>query len=101
MWSIPADSHSAKVLPADFVHPLTLCCKKSNGSRSLKLLPIYPSAPGIDGFSNVNRTHIEAALPVLKRNGVPYLVHAEIVDDDIQPQVCTQLLDVQIVLFSP
>ncbi|KAA6420022.1 MAG: allantoinase [Trebouxia sp. A1-2] len=41
---------------------------------------------GIDGFSNVNRTHIEAALPVLKRNGAPYLVHAEIVDDDTQPQ---------------
>ncbi len=42
---------------------------------------------GIDGFSNVNRTHIEAALPVLKRNGVPYLVHAEIVGDDTEPQV--------------
>lgn len=26
-------------------------------------------------------THIEAALPVLKRNGVPLLVHAEVVDD--------------------
>ena len=26
-------------------------------------------------------THIEAALPVLKRNGVPFLVHAEVVDD--------------------
>ena len=48
----------------------------------------------------MNRTHIEAALPVLKRNGVPYLVHAEIVDDDVQLQVCTQLIDVWNVPFS-
>ncbi|KAL0052815.1 hypothetical protein WJX82_008241 [Trebouxia sp. C0006] len=46
----------------------------------------FMSPAGIDGFSNVNRTHIEAALPVLKRNGVPYLVHAEIVGDDTEPQ---------------
>lgn len=36
---------------------------------------------GIEGFTNVAHTHIEAALPVLKRNGVPLLVHAEVVDD--------------------
>ena len=29
----------------------------------------------------MNRSHIEAALPVLKQNGVPYLIHAEIVAD--------------------
>lgn len=36
---------------------------------------------GIEGFTNVAHTHIEAALPILKRNGVPLLVHAEVVDD--------------------
>ena len=36
---------------------------------------------GISGFSNVNQTDIEAALPILKRNGVPYLIHAEIPED--------------------
>ena len=41
---------------------------------------------GIEGFTNVAHTHIEAALPVLKRNGVPMLVHAEVVDDR-EPQV--------------
>jgi len=37
--------------------------------------------------SAMSTGHIEAALPVLKRNGAPYLVHAEIVDDDTEPQV--------------
>lgn len=41
---------------------------------------------GIEGFTNVAHTHIEAALPVLKRNGVPMLVHAEVVDER-EPQV--------------
>ena len=41
---------------------------------------------GISGFSNVNRTDIEAALPIMKRNGVPYLIHAEL-PEDIETQV--------------
>ncbi len=57
----------------------------SEFASTLTKLSIYPA--GIEGFSNVNRTHIEAALPVLKRNGVPYLIHAEIVDEDTEPQV--------------
>ena len=45
---------------------------------------------GIEGFTNVAHTHIEAALPVLKRNGVPLLVHAEVVDDRA-PKACLPL----------
>lgn len=49
-----------------------------NGALGFKS---FMSPAGIEGFSNVNRSHIEAALPVLKQNGVPYLIHAEIVAD--------------------
>src|SRR5271156_5187114 len=34
--------------------------------------------PGIDGFSMVNRTQLEAALPAVARSGLPLLTHAEL-----------------------
>ena len=56
-----------------------------NGDVATKDMPIA-CCSGISGFSNVNRTDIEAALPVLKLNGVPYLIHAEL-PEDIEAQV--------------
>ena len=77
-------------LRTDCLHELYLTCKllwRESASKTNQIEAALLCCTGIDGFSNVNRTHIEAALPVLKRNGVPYLVHAEIVGDDTEPQV--------------
>lgn len=38
---------------------------------------------GIDDFPNATRTELDLAMPLLKRCGVPLLVHAELVDGDI------------------
>ena len=43
-------------------------------------------AAGMSDFPNVSISHIQAALPVLQRMGVPLYIHAELVDDR-QPQV--------------
>ncbi len=78
-------------LRTDCLHDLYLTCKllwRESASKTNQIEAALLCCTGIDGFSNVNRTHIEAALPVLTRNGAPYLVHAEIVgDDDTEPQV--------------
>jgi allantoinase len=34
--------------------------------------------PGIDGFTMVNRSQLEAAMPVVAKTGLPLLVHAEL-----------------------
>ncbi|HEY6392555.1 MAG TPA: allantoinase AllB [Bryobacteraceae bacterium] len=34
--------------------------------------------PGIDGFTMVNRTHLEAAMPLVAKTGLPLLTHAEL-----------------------
>ena len=39
----------------------------------------FMAPSGINDFPNVSRIHIEAALPLLKRKGVPLYVHAETV----------------------
>ena len=38
---------------------------------------------GIDDFDTVLEEDIVSALPFLKRNGLPYYVHAEIPDDTL------------------
>lgn len=37
--------------------------------------------PGIDDFGTVLEKDIVAALPFLRQQGVPYYVHAELVDE--------------------
>ena len=54
---------------------------------------------GISGFSNVNRTDIEAALPILKRNDAPYLIHAEIPEDI--PTNVSHHISLLMSLFTP
>eukprot|EP00967_Tisochrysis_lutea_P068221 scaffold89263_cov18-Tisochrysis_lutea.AAC.3 len=46
---------------------------------------------GINDFPNVDAKAIAAALPFLKKAGVPFFVHAELVSDIPKPQVrsCT------------
>lgn len=41
----------------------------------------------MDDFGNVSVADLAAALPVIKELGVPLLVHAELVDHDVPPQV--------------
>ncbi|KAK9811373.1 hypothetical protein WJX72_002753 [[Myrmecia] bisecta] len=41
----------------------------------------FMSPSGINDFENVARPDIEGALPFVKEQGVPYYLHAEIVDD--------------------
>ena len=40
---------------------------------------------GIDDFPQVDETHMRAAIPLLARYGVPYLVHAELDRDNTPP----------------
>lgn len=50
-------------------------------------MPPSPCSPslraGIDDFDNVSVQDVAAALPVIKALGVPLLVHAELVDEDV------------------
>jgi len=41
----------------------------------------FMSPSGIDDFPNVGARDIAAALPFLKKHGVPFYVHAEFVSD--------------------
>ncbi|KAL3162052.1 hypothetical protein ABBQ38_009118 [Trebouxia sp. C0009 RCD-2024] len=68
----------AGLIPENAHDPALLQSLVEQGAAGFKS---FMSPAGISGFSNVNRTDIEAALPVLKRNGVPYLVHAELPED--------------------
>lgn len=43
----------------------------------------FMSPSGIDDFPHVTPDDVAAALPVIRALGVPLLVHAELVDDDI------------------
>lgn len=40
---------------------------------------------GLDEFPQVNATHISQAIPILAKYDVPYLIHAELDDDDSEP----------------
>ncbi|KDD72127.1 hypothetical protein H632_c3822p0, partial [Helicosporidium sp. ATCC 50920] len=43
----------------------------------------FLSPSGMDDFENVSPADVAAALPLLKALGVPLMLHAEIVDDDV------------------
>ena len=48
-------------------------------------LKAFLPPPGTEEFSNVNRTPIEAAVPLLRARGLPLLVHAEL-EGPVPPQ---------------
>ena len=69
-WHVPALARPAK-------HP---------SSPEEKAGPLCKSTclhAGIDDFDNVSVADVAAALPVIKGLGVPLLIHAELVDDDV------------------
>lgn len=47
----------------------------------------FLSPSGMDDFENVSPADVAAALPLLKALGVPLMLHAEIVDDDVPEEV--------------
>ncbi|KAL6782503.1 DAL1 [Auxenochlorella protothecoides x Auxenochlorella symbiontica] len=52
------------------------------GARGFKS---FLSPSGMAAFPNVSLADVAAAIPVLKRLGAPYLLHAELVDGDVPP----------------
>jgi allantoinase len=53
-----------------------------DGVAGYKSFLIYP---GCDGFTEINREHLERALPHIARTGLPLLVHAELAPHALRP----------------
>lgn len=72
-------------------HPQSVKCMHKTGKQiHMSSQPSFfeeLSAPGIDDFDTILEADIVSALPFLKKQGVPYYIHAEIPDETVF-QVC-------------
>lgn len=70
----------AGLVPQNAYQPKVLRAMVAGGALGFKA---FMSPSGIDDFDNVSPADIAAALPTIKSLGVPLLVHAELVDEDV------------------
>ena len=68
------------IVPANARDPGTLRAMRRAGALGFKS---FLSPSGMHCFPNVSLDDVAAALPVVKALGVPYLIHAELVDADV------------------
>lgn len=74
----------AGLVPGNAHQPAVLKALARGGALGFKA---FMSPSGIDDFPNVSPDDVAGALPTLRALGLPLLVHAELVDDDLPAQV--------------
>ncbi len=78
----------AGLVPQNAHQPKVLAQMVAGGALGFKA---FMSPSGIDDFDNVSAADVAAALPTIKRLGVPLLIHAELVDADVPSGVSRPL----------
>jgi allantoinase len=74
----------AGLVPSNAHEPQALKALVAAGALGFKS---FMSPSGVDDFPKVDLADVAAALPAVKALGVPYLLHAELVDDDVPQAV--------------